>query len=337
MNPRVLPALSLLLGCTRSTELLPPGDDASLDRPLIVDRFIIPDSFVPQDSETLVDVDLTRRRYPFCPRTIDVYGGTNFVFPTCGGPEGVPYDSGAGLAGSESRGYDQTLAGRLSVRLEEDADLASIPGSTWTIRSCAGIGESLSQLVPPLEDDACGRNSPPTDDQYLNICTENPAPVLLIAASMLDDRCHGGGPDSDQVDDPITYKAHYQQRLNTFLASRRPRFALIGPRTEWTDPSMSSFAMPSCWWARPSWEKEALESWKPDDSLRIETELVDDLNDQFKRHHRCCREMNLKPCGPNWFDRWMAGAVNCDGAQQIVEFWHNALKRWLLSNDFECP
>jgi len=326
---RALPWLPLLLGCTRSTELLPPGEDASLDRPLIADRFVPADSFVP-------DTGPPRRHYPFCPTTIDVYGGTNFLFPVVGGPQSPPADPQAGLVGSENPGYDQTLAGRIASRLQDDAEVAPALGSTWTVRSCAGMGQTLSQLSPPLDADACGRDSPFRDDRYLNACSDNPAPVLLIAATMLDDRCHGGGPDSDAVDDPATYQDHYHQRLNAFLGNRNPRFVLVGPRTEWTDDASSPFAMPSCRWTRPDWDIQALGSWK-DPPSGIETELVRDLNDLFKHHHRCCRELDLDACGSNWFDRWMSDAVNADGAQQIVNLWYDALKDWLLSSEFECP
>jgi hypothetical protein len=199
------------------------------------------------------------------------------------------------------------------------------------------MGEGLAQLAPPLEADACGRNAPVKDDRIFNACSDHPAPVLLIAATMLDDRCHGGGPDSDAFDDPATYQSHFRERLNAFLASRNPRFALVGPRTEWTDAS-SPVTMPSCRWTRPDWERDALFSWKDQPPSGIEVELVGDLNDQFKRHHlRCCRELDLDHCGSNWFDRWNSTSVNCDGAQEIVNLWYDALKRWLLSSDFDCP
>jgi hypothetical protein len=199
------------------------------------------------------------------------------------------------------------------------------------------MGESLSQLVPPLDADACGRNTPLRDERLLGMCSEKPAPVLLIAATMLDDRCHGGGPDSDAADDPATYQAHYRERLNAFLSSRNPRFALVGPRTEWTYAS-TSFTMPSCQWTRPDWDREALVSWRNDpSSSKFEAELVRDLNDLFKRHHRCCRELEMSGCGSSWFDRWASDAVNSDGAIQIVNLWYDALKGWLLANDFECP
>jgi hypothetical protein len=329
-----LPWLLLVLGCTRSTELLPPGDDASIDRPVPADVYVPADRDAPADS-FVPDTGPPRRHYPFCPTTIDVYGGTNFLFPVVGGPQSPMADPKAGLVGSENQGYDQTLAGRLAARLEDDADVVPALGSTWTVRSCAGMGETLSQLSPPLDADACGRNSPFRDDRYLNACSQNPAPVLLIAASMLDDRCHGGGPDSDALDDPATYQDHYHQRLNAFLGSRTPHFALVGTRTEWTDVS-SPFTMSSCRWTRPDWERDALALWK-DRPLGIEVESVGDLNDQFKHHHRCCRELDPGPCGSNWFDRWMSDAVNADGAQQIVNLWYDALKHWLLSSDFDCP
>lgn len=330
MSRRALPCLVLLLGCTRSTELLPPGDDASLGRPVSADAFLTTDSFVP------VDTGPPRRYYPFCPTTIDIYGGTNFLFPVCGGSQGPPSDPRSGQVGSESPGYDQTLAGRLTARLENDADVVPALGSIWTVRSCAGLGEGLVQLAPPLEADACGRNAPVRDDRFFTACSDQPAPVLLIAATMLDDRCHGGGPDSDAFDDPATYEDHFRERLNAFLNSRSPGFALVGPRTEWTDTS-PPFTMASCRWMRPDWEREAVAAWEDALPLGIEAELVGDLNDQFKRHHRCCRELELEPCGSSWFDRWASSAVNCDGAQQILNLWYDALKRWLLSSDFDCP
>jgi hypothetical protein len=307
---------------------------------VIADRFVPVDSpadrFAAVDTQIAADTGPPRRHYPFCPTTIDVYGGTNFLFAVNGGPQSSPSDPKNGLVGSENPGYDQSLAGRLATRLQDDAEVAPILGPNWTVRSCAGMGESLSQLTPPLEADSCGRNSLFRDDRYVSMCSENPAPLLLIAATMLDDRCHGGGPDSDAADDPDAYQNHYHERLNAFLSSRKPQFALIGPRTEWTDVS-SPFTMSSCRWARPDWEREALLAWKDNLLPEIEVELVSDLNDLFKRHHRCCRELNLNPCGSTWFDRWDSNAVNSDGAWQIVNFWYDALKRWLLANDFECP
>jgi hypothetical protein len=295
----------------------------------------VPDSRAP-DSRAQVEAGPPRRHYPFCPTIIDVYGGTNFVFPLSGGPQSPPADLSKGLVGSENQGYDQTLAGRLATRLQDDSEVTPLLGSTWTIRSCAGLGEGLAQLVPPLEADNCGRNSPP-NNKYVSMCSESPAPVMLIAASMLDDGCHGGGPDSDLPDDAATYQDHYRQRLNSFLGSRKPAFALVGPRTEWTNGASSTFGVPSCRWARPDWEREALLAWKDEPPPGIEADYAGELNEQFKRHHRCCRDLNLSPCDSTWFDRWDANYVNPDGAQQIVNLWYGALKRWLLANDFDCP
>jgi hypothetical protein len=231
----------------------------------------------------------------------------------------------------------------LADRLAGDPDLTEQFGLQWVVRSCAGAAETLSQLASPLAEDSCGYDSPPEDGRYQEICSQAPAPVLLLAASMLDDGCHGGGSNPFQVNDEASYSRHFQQRLQTFLESRRPKSALVGNRTEWTD-APTSF-MPGvggggdgCWWERPEWEERALASWNPSVVDGTEVMLVGDRHQEFKRHHSCCRELKVG-CAGSWFvaANQKIGAVNCDGAQEIVNLWYEALKDWLLANDFDCP
>ena len=336
---RVLPALLLLVACTRSTELLPRAIDAPVDRPRPADRFEPADLAF----DLPLSTDTSRPHYPFCPTSLDVYGGLNFMLPGCGGPPDAPIDVTEGLLGSDNSGYDQTVAGRLATKLAGDPDVAQAFGSTpWTVRSCAGSGETLAQLVQPLPEDNCGYDSPDTDGRYLASCTANPAPVVLLAASMLDDRCHGGGPDSDEADDMATYQSHFQKRLHDFLGSRAPLVALVGNRTEWTNaPPNFAPGPPSpavCEWQRPAWEEQALKSWDPGSIPGTEVRPVPDLTNEFKEHeHPCCNFLGLT-CDIDWFFEsrgW--GAVNCDGAGQIVDLWYNALREWLLDSDFDCP
>ena len=349
---RAVPALLLLLACTRSTELLPPVD-ATADRPQTIDTFEAidgpesteaidgPESTNPDASGDTVGDTVPRRHYNFCPTVMDIYGGSNFLFPGCGGPMEFSGDLAAGLYGSEKPGYDSTLAGRLADRLAGDPDLVDQFGLQWVVRSCAGAAETLSQLASPLLEDSCGFESPSADGRYEEICSETPSPVLLLAASMLDDGCHGGGTNPFQVDDEASYSRHFQERLQTFLESRQPKAALVGNRTEWTDAPaafMPGGSGGECWWQRPEWEKRALASWNLSSVAGTEVMLVGERNEEFKRHHRCCHELNLR-CAGSWFfaANQKLGAVNCDGAQEIVNLWYEALKDWLLANDFDCP
>ncbi|HEX7598902.1 MAG TPA: hypothetical protein VF518_11850 [Polyangia bacterium] len=343
---RASPALLLLLSCTRSTELLPPVD-AAPDRPQVIDSREPIDAPEPTEPDSSPDsaFDSTgdstpRRHYDFCPTTIDIYGGYNFLLPGCGGPTDSPDDLQEGLLGSGNPGYDSTLAGRLAIRLAGDPDLVERFGSQWAVRSCAGPQETLSQLTPPLVEDSCGFGAPSTDGTYQTVCLQSPAPVMLLAASMLDDGCHGGGANPLEPDDQDTFTRHFQARLHTFLAGLRPKTALVGNRTEWT-AAPQSMALPGfapnsgCWWKRPEWETQALASWSSDSVEGTEVTKVGNLNQEFKRHHSCCHELDLL-CAPPWFNR-RPDTVNCDGDQEIVNFWYTELKTWLLGGDFDCP
>jgi|GEM_PF-3180057 hypothetical protein len=332
---RSLAVLCLLAGCTHSTELLSPIEPRTgVKTGTVVEAGTVADA----DASPPDDAGARSLR-PFCPTSIDVYGSINLQLPGCGGPEGTNASVENGYFSPGTTDYDATLAGRLLARLTDDPDLVPLFGQTWTVRSCAGPGETLSQLAPPIPEDACGGDSPATTGEWLTSCTADPAPVLLFSAGMLDDACHGGGPDSGEPDDPATYQKHYAQRMDAFLASRIPRLALVGPMTEWTAPPASAqFPQFECVWARPDWDEQGLQYWTETHDATVEVEVVPDLHADFREHHICCRSLGGS-CSTDWFSRGPrnSGFVNCDGAQALVDFWYSHLKATLLASDYQCP
>ena len=165
----------------------------------------------------------------------------------------------------------------------------------------------------------------------------DPAPVLLLAAGMLDDGCHGGRPDSSHPDDPATYSLHYGRRLDAFLASRDARLALVGPATEWTlAPPLANDGSWTCDWQRPQWDEMGLQGWAASSTDAPNTVMVPDLHTEFFDHSRCCQGQDSS-CSTNWFGHSTPEIANCDGAQAIVDFWYTQLKTALLARDFQCP
>jgi hypothetical protein len=275
--------------------------------------------------------------YDFCPTRIDVYGGVNMQSAGCGGSQLTPSPIESGYFAPGAPDYDATVAGRFLARLVGDPDLEPLFGSAWTVRSCAGFGETLSQMAPPIAEDACGPDSPESGGQWLASCSSDPAPVLLLSAGMLDDACHGGGPDSSEQDDPTTYVQHYAQRMNAFLTSRNPRLALVGPTTEWTDaPPYTQNSDPGCRWQRPDWDELGLQQWS--ETRPGTVEVVPDLHTEFREHNMCCQILGGS-CATSWFSRdpQHPEFTNCDGTQAIVDLWYSLLKSTLLAGNFHCP
>jgi hypothetical protein len=312
---RTLVILCLLAGCTESTELLDQRKDATAG-----------------DGSP-------RTKRDFCPTRIDVYGGINMQLAGCGGA--APTDATLGYFSPGAPGYDSTVAGRLLARVTDDPDLVPIFGPTWTVRSCAGSGQTLSQLTSPLSEDDCGVDGLAEGGSWQTSCADDPAPVLLFAAGMLDDRCHGGGPDSSAQDDPATYVRHYAQRMEAFLASRNPRLALVGPLTEWTQaPPYTDNTQAACEWQRPQWDEQGVQGWAESmpgaqgDARDIE--VVPDLHAEFRAHGKCCQILDGS-CSTNWFGHDSQEVASCDGAQAIVDFWYARLKSALLARDSTCP
>ncbi|HEX7507730.1 MAG TPA: hypothetical protein VF550_13215 [Polyangia bacterium] len=298
---RALCLLCFLPACTRTTEMLGPAPTT----------------------------------HSYCPTTIDVYGGSNVSLLGCGGPHLAPDPLQDGYFAPGTPDYDATLAGRIYARLVYDPDLIPRFGSSWKVRSCSAPLASLSQLTPPLPEDDCGPNSPSGAGALLDICANDPAPLLLLSAGMLDDRCHGGGPDSSEADDPTTYARHLASRLDSFLPARHPNTALVGPTTEWTATPVHdvSFAA-GCTWTRPDWDIAGLRQWKPSRTDSLSVSLVADLHGAFQRHNHCCGLLDLA-CDTNFSSG--LGVVNCDGAQAIVDLWYQNLKALLLAQNYGCP
>jgi hypothetical protein len=307
----------LLSACTHSTELLGPGP--------------------PQDEVEAGVPDAIPPTRPFCPTTLDVYGGANVQLVGCGGPQLAPDPLADGYFAPGTASYDASLAGRIYARLVGDPDLVPRFGSVWTVRSCSAPEESISTLAAALPVDDCGHDSPDLAGTQTDACSSSPASLLLISAGMLDDRCHGGGPDSDVPDDPETYAHHFAMRLDSFLISRHPTFALIGPTTEWTAvPTHNGppLAFGGCNWSRPDWDTLGLKQWQQGHTATVETLVVPDLHDDFKSHNRCCKALELT-CGTAYSS--IPAVVNCDGASAIVDQWYRNLKNVLLANNYECP
>ena len=293
--------LCLLPACTRTTELLGPAPTA----------------------------------LSYCPTTIDVYGGSNVSLLGCGGPQLAPAPLEDGYLAPGTPDYDASLAGRIYARLVYDPELFPRFGSSWKVRSCSAPGASLSHLAPAMPEDDCGPDSPNGAGTLLDICANNPAPLLLLSAGMLDDRCHGGGPDSSEADDPTTYAQHFASRLDSFLTARHPNAVLVGPTTEWTATpvhGVSSFA--ECTWTRPDWDVGGLDLWEQHRADSPSLSLVPDLHRDFQRHNHCCTLLGLD-CDTNFSS--VLGVVNCDGAQAIVDLWYQDLKALLLARNYTCP
>jgi len=282
----------------------------------------------------VIVVPLTK--FTFCPKLVVVYAGTNGLLPGCGAGNPVNLGTDEGVFAPGTADYDGTLAGRLMSRLVGDPDLAPRFGADWTVRSCATIGQTLTQLVPTLTSDLCGRSAPEFMAFSTNVCAKNPSPLMLLSASMSDDGCHGGSLPFDRPSDTAGYTQHFAQRLETLLASRQPQAVLLGAQTEWTPPAQPT--MPGgddCTWQRPDWDAQAVQLFGQTHVTPATVVALPDQHPVFIRHHRCCRQLDMGGCATGWYGK--AEMLNCDGAQALVDFWYQQLKTFLTSNDFECP
>jgi hypothetical protein len=333
-----------LSACTVTSELLPTVDAPSPETS-------------PADAQAATDTAVLA----YCPTTIDVYGGANMALVGCGGTSQGPLPIEGGFADQRysdagTREYANTMAGRLQARLLDDPDLVPTFGRAWQVRSCATPMETLSTLVAPLSDDACGSEEQAPMGTLADICSDQPAPLILVSAGALDDRCHGGGPDSSLADDPATFALHFAQRLEALLASRGPKTAIVGPQTEWYPlegqggpsggpaggpvggPTGGSAGRQGCAWQRPEWASLGLAAWRTSHPDAEDVTLVGDLHDDFKMHSACCQALSVS-CDTNWLSSSGPGqgVVNCDGAQALVDFWYASLKAHLLAHRFACP
>lgn len=339
---RLGPLLVVLLpaaGCTVDHVLLAPRDlaaptDGPIDLATAAADGQEADAAPPQD-------------YPFCPTAIDVFGDVNVLLAGCGGPEVAPGTIGGGWFAPGTASYDATLAGRLQSRLVADRDLVAVFGRGFKVRSCAAAGETLAALTAPIAADQCGApESPSSMGQLASACTESPAPVLLLSASGEDDGCHGGGALSTHENDKATFADHFAARLSSLLAARRPRLAVIGPRTEWySDPGYTAIpdggevAPEACLWKRADWDESGVRQWQADNPVSPSVVVYGHLHDDSRAHHPCCGALGV-PCAANWFTgaaRRGPTLLNCDGAQALIDFWFSRLKKTLLANRFRCP
>lgn len=324
----------LFFGCTASREVLPRLDSGAEGPP--------------------------GKKYPFCPTKIDVYGGPNVLLSGSGGPTQPPTSLPDGASTPGTAEYDNSLASELRDFLMQDTALQARFGTNWRVRSCASPRGTLLQLSQTSPLDNCGPDTPQNAGQSAAMCTNDPAPVLLLSAENVDDRCHGGGADSREADKVEDYSAHFKHRLEAFLDVRKPQLALIGPQTEWipspfqgggqqggggTPPTPDPSA---CFWRRSDWNVDAFNAWFSDPSNVMDVVKIPDLHDQFKSHHPCCVVLGLpcdvrtagEPAGP-----WYVGggaqayptALNAVGAAEMILYWETQLKAALLANDFTCP
>jgi hypothetical protein len=315
-----------LFGCTASREVL-PRLEAGAEGP-------------------------SRRKYSFCPTKIDVYGGPNVLLSGNGGPTQPPSSLPDGASTPGTAEYDNSLASELRDLLMQDPDLRPIFGTNWRVRSCASPRGTLLQLSETRPLDSCGADTPSGLGQLAAMCTNDPAPVLLISAENVDDRCHGGGVDSREPDDPSTYADHFKRRLEAFLDVRKPQLALIGAQTEWIPSPFSGAGQqngggnpPSgpdtsaCLWRRSDWNAAGVRAWADDLSNLMDAVPISDLHDQFKLHHLCCGPLGL-PCDVSWYVpptlQGLPTALNPLGAAVMIQFWETQLKNVLLANDFTC-
>jgi len=317
-----------LLGCTASREILPRLDSGA-EAP-------------------------ARKKYPFCPTKIDVYGGPNVLLSGSGGPTQLPSSLPDGASTPGTAEYDNSLASELRDLLMQNAELQAKFGSVaWRVRSCAGPRGSLLQLSQTVPLDNCGPDTPQGVGQLAAMCTNDPAPVLLLSAENVDDRCHGGGADSREADDLPTFQDHFKRRLEAFLDVRKPQLALIGPQTEWIPSPFQSGGQNGgvpptvpdpggCLWRRSDWNADGIDLWASDPSNLMGVYRLPDLHDQFKLHHLCCGSLGLPCSDVPWYVFSAGGqgsvtALNPIGAGIMIQFWGEQLKAVLLANDFTCP
>jgi hypothetical protein len=292
-----------------------------------------------EQSELLSPPDAGGPHFDFCPTSIDVFGGADVLLPYCNGPFDLPADPSKGWFSPGDPTYDQTLAGRLQMRFAGDPDLAARFGATWTVRACASPFADLTALADPIAADECGFDQPDQMGGLVGLCSASPAPLAVLLLDGTRDRCHGGGPDSMEPDDPLGYQAHVAQRLESFRADHKPSLLLAGPRTEWRPAPMGMVpGGDRCRWDRVDWDRGGLEAWTkahPD----VPGVIVEpDLHDESKRHHDdCCMELGVACQYPPWYGRGPnESALNCYGAQALVDFWFERLRRVLLAATFTC-
>lgn len=303
-----------------------------------------PTSFVDLDARVVeVDAAIDDARpaadasvLDYCPTRIDVFGYSNVLFSGCGGGEPAPGAEAAGFYAPGNRRYDVTLAGRLRARLANDPELVARFGSDWRVRSCAAGGGVLGTFS--ANDPDAGAACSPGAGRFVDMCTEDPAPVVLLSANNVYDRCHGGTSDS-VPDDETAYSRHWASRFDQFVTARAPRALLVSPQHEWHAEQGGGLGAPAtCTWRLPAWNRTGLTRWRSEHPTSVEVIDVGDLQEEFQRHHPCCARLGV-PCEANWYtgddaDGWVH--FGCAGADALEEHWFAALRAHLLSANFSC-
>lgn len=277
--------------------------------------------------------------YGFCPTAIDVYGGLNAVLSGCGG-EDAPIDAGlagAGLNEPGDAGYDQTLAGRLRARLLADSELTARFGTAWTVRSCAREGTMSSYARLPLQTEC---SNPPNTGDFVPLCADAPAPLVLFDATNFGDRCHGGGADSTNEDDPEAFADHWRSYFDQFLSAKDAGFVLVSPQAAWRPAG--TLARNDCQGARSAWSPQGGVRWRQLNPDARGVRRIGELQHTFQVHHPCCASLDAG-CAEDWFpqdagaglDGW--SRFDCRGADALVELWYAELRGYLLENQFACP
>lgn len=271
--------------------------------------------------------------FDFCPTEIDVFGYSNVMFSGCGGASVENLASGLFAPGEP--GYDATLAGRLQARIAADPDLTAKFGPVWRVRSCAASGAVMGTFVDITPPGDCPLEGPAGTN--IEMCADEPAPVVLYSANNVYDRCHGGGSDTPTPDDEDGYAEHWASRFAAFVDDRGPGVLLTSAQHEWHGQQGGSLADPgSCSWSRPTWNRSGAAVWSrqygPDPAVL----MVGDLQDEFRAHHPCCEVLG-EECGDDWFasgDGWVH--FGCAGADALEDMWFTELKSLFLEHEFEC-
>jgi len=350
-------AILLALGCRSTTgddDTTPQDDD---DTTAGDDDSAMPDDDS-ADDDSADDDDSAQQALPFCPTHIDVFGYSNVEFTGCGGCSFPGYEQGVtppdevlatGTFLPGAHLYDNTLAGRLQALVTADEELTAAFGTDWQVRSCCDGGGHIGAFINdnPIEDGAC-EESPPPHGRLIAMCSEEPAPLHLLVASNIDDRCHGGMiEESPEItDEPELYRLHTVERLAAYLREREPEMILVSPMHEWHPQQRSSHPDPlaGCEWVVPDWNRQLADDWlEHAPEVPVEPIFIGTMQDEFTSHHICCAVLDDVVCDTDWFDSeelypdgdgWVH--FGCEGSAALADFWLDALKDVLLNNEFTC-
>lgn len=294
-----------------------------------------------QQTELLGGVDLGPTQADLalaCPLAIDVFGASDTLLAP-----GLPQPSAASEQGYFSPGtadYDATLAGRLQ------AELSTSFSGTFMVRSCGSAQQWLSSLTPLVPATECsGASAPPNIGKFATACTRDPAPFVILVAAEPYDRCHGGGPGHGNGDSkPDTYASEFADRIDAFLAARKPAFLLLGAQTEWTPAPDVDFPY-SCFWTLGDWCVDGVRRWRDRHPQAPAVEFVEDRHAEFKHRSACCGPPGSASCAnasPHFVEYQFGGGntpgawvITAEGAARVGGLWEFAVSG-LLTRRFNC-